>query len=169
MSKRIGLRDVPAKWQAREPFQTHNGTLTGENFVSSYGRLPGEWTKELLNAVNHNDVIYVVYSYTTPIAWVLKDGTEVQPPVKYSVTTSKHQGKLYGPAIGTRSVCMDCDLDIEYVPGGKGSSWHDRGGNHSCPKGNYHVPIPVCPCCGESGYDNPRDCSFCQNQGHKHD
>jgi hypothetical protein len=140
MSKRIGLRDVPAKWQAREPFQTHNGTMTGENFVSSHGRLPGEWRKELFAAEQRNDVIYVVYSYATPIAWVLKDGTEVQPPVKYSVTTSKHQGKLYGPAIGTRAFCKECDLEIEYVPGGYGS-WHDRGGNQTCSKtGYHHVP-----------------------------
>jgi hypothetical protein len=147
MSKRIGLAEVPAKWQAREPFETHNKTLygvaglhAGGSYYGGTGRLPSEYVKELRSALDNQDVIYIVYSYATPIAWVLKDGTEVKPPVKYSVTTSKHQGKLYGPAIGTRSICRDCDLEIEYVPGRWGS-WHDRGGNNSCPKnGYYHLP-----------------------------
>src|SRR4051794_14137501 len=25
-----------------------------------------------------------------------------------------------------------------------------------------------CPCCGEAGYDNPRECSFCIDQEHEH-
>jgi len=38
-----------------------------------------------------SDVRFVVYSYATPIGWMLKDGTAVVPDVKYSVTTSKQQ------------------------------------------------------------------------------
>lgn len=25
-----------------------------------------------------------------------------------------------------------------------------------------------CPCCGEKGYDDPKECSFCEDQGHEH-
>ncbi len=36
---------------------------------------------------------YIVYSYDTPIAWVV-NGEWVQPEVKYSLTTTKHQGRI---------------------------------------------------------------------------
>lgn len=36
---------------------------------------------------------YIVYSYATPIAWVV-NGEWVQPEVKYSATTTKHQGRI---------------------------------------------------------------------------
>lgn len=140
MSKRIPNRDVPAKWQSRAPFENTNRTLYSGTYAYTYGMLPQEWRDKLEEAQENGDVTYIVFSFETPIAWVLKDGTEVKPPVKYSVTTSKHQGKLYGPAIGTRSICRDCDLEIEYVPGRYGS-WHDRGGNESCSKNGYkHLP-----------------------------
>lgn len=35
---------------------------------------------------------YVVWSYNTPIAYVLNDGRVFVPDVKYSVTTSRQQG-----------------------------------------------------------------------------
>lgn len=40
---------------------------------------------------------YVVYSYQTPIAWHVSHGDDrywVQPDVKYSATTTTHQGKI---------------------------------------------------------------------------
>ena len=37
-------------------------------------------------------VAYVVRSYNTVIGWRLLDGTGVVPNVKYSATTSNHQG-----------------------------------------------------------------------------
>ena len=37
--------------------------------------------------------LYVVYSYATPIAWVLPNGTVRFPAVRYSMTTSRHQGQ----------------------------------------------------------------------------
>ena len=40
---------------------------------------------------------YVVWSYRTPIAWYT-NGKWVKPNVRYSTTTSKHQGKV--PAHG---------------------------------------------------------------------
>ena len=38
-----------------------------------------------------DEVEYVVYSYETPIAWLLKDGTVIVPNVRYSNTTTNHQ------------------------------------------------------------------------------
>lgn len=45
---------------------------------------------------NNDDVSgdYWIYSYSTVIAWHDADGWH-RNPRKYSVTTSKHQGKLY--------------------------------------------------------------------------
>lgn len=37
---------------------------------------------------------YAVYSYATPIAW-RTDGVWITPGIKYSVTTSRHQGKIF--------------------------------------------------------------------------
>lgn len=52
------------------------------------GHLP-EAFRTLIDA---QSVDYVVFSYSTPIAWHTPDGWVV-PPVRYSVTTSRHQGQ----------------------------------------------------------------------------
>ena len=112
------LRGVPALWSKRIPFDC-NGTLravvieTGsyqavrlakqfgtfaespESRDNPFGQLPVIHGQALVNDMVDDGPIYVVYSYQTPIAWVTKSGTEVHPPVRYSVTTSKHQGKLH--------------------------------------------------------------------------
>lgn len=65
----------------------------------TYGYLPQSYW----DSVDHAD--YVVMSYGTPIAWllpvpdVLLTSKWVRPDVRYSVTTSKHQG--YCPVDGT--------------------------------------------------------------------
>ncbi len=51
------------------------------------GRLPAEYVSQYDTA----DVIYTVYSYVTPIAWVNSDGYVTVPNVHYSPTTSAHQ------------------------------------------------------------------------------
>lgn len=38
------------------------------------------------------DIIYTVYSYRTPIAWVTEDGAVTIPPDGYSTTTRIHRG-----------------------------------------------------------------------------
>lgn len=111
------LRGVPTAWTMRTPFDC-NGTLRGtwinseyqrqrltrdfEHFAKDteahenpFGRLPLDWGRELVDAMNNNGPIFVVYSYETPIAWVDSDNVEIKIPVKYSATTSKHMGKLY--------------------------------------------------------------------------
>jgi hypothetical protein len=39
---------------------------------------------------------YIIYSYSTPIAWYTSNGQWVIPSLKYSVTTSKHQSLVRG-------------------------------------------------------------------------
>src|ERR1022692_987307 len=76
-------RDILAR---REAFTTH-GALEGvPGPAVSFGRLPYEWLSSARNAD------YVVYSYSTPIAWHVYGGWMV-PDEHYSATTSCHQGK----------------------------------------------------------------------------
>lgn len=56
------------------------------------GQLPEPYLSELRQNLIDYRVLYVVYSYATPIAWVLDDETIVIPDVTYSATTSRHQG-----------------------------------------------------------------------------
>lgn len=61
---------------------------TANPSLTMLGQLPPEYLRQILRAD------YVVYSYQTPIAWHNRDGQWVQPDVKYSPTTTKHQGKI---------------------------------------------------------------------------
>lgn len=89
----VSLRDVPMKWRAREPFNA-NGTLRGvSGSVYELGRM-GDDEREIYRA-NSGRIVFTVISYATPIAWVYDDGTEYKTARKYSVTTSKHRGRLY--------------------------------------------------------------------------
>lgn len=82
-------------WQAREAlvdresFETHGALRATIGGASQYGRLPTEYHDSA------RDAVYVVYSYSTPIGWVQADGEVIVPPVKYSITTTGHQGMLY--------------------------------------------------------------------------
>jgi hypothetical protein len=82
------FRDVIAK---REDFSTH-GALRGEfgPFIST-GQLPADWRNLLQIGAD-----YVIYSYGTPIAWHRPaDDLWIMPDEKYSVTTSRHQSKIF--------------------------------------------------------------------------
>jgi len=72
-----------------EDFVTH-GTLRGYETAGSpfSGRLDASWHPFFEN------VDYVVYSYSTPIAWRSADGVWFMPDDRYSVTTSKQQGRI---------------------------------------------------------------------------
>ena len=75
--------------------RTHTGSLRFGNRYSSpslggVGRLSPEMAKKFLTT----NVVYVVYSYATPIMWVWMDGECprcVIPNDKYSRTTTRHQ------------------------------------------------------------------------------
>ncbi|WP_436788880.1 hypothetical protein [Yinghuangia sp. YIM S10712] len=78
----------------REPFRTYGAFRAAVGGPASRGRLPDEWWAKIRD-VPDGRIRYTVYSYVTPIAWVLDDGTVVIPPVRYSLTTTGHQGLLY--------------------------------------------------------------------------
>lgn len=67
-------------------FRTY-GALRGGFGPVLFGRLPSELRGQV------PDKGYVVYSYGTPIAW-LSGGVWVCPDVKYSVSTTRHQGLI---------------------------------------------------------------------------
>lgn len=79
-----------------EQFKTY-GALRAEHSSSvTAGQLPAEHRERLYADRDDNGgSLYVVYSYATPIAWYSTAWGWRVPPVRYSVTTSKHQGKLY--------------------------------------------------------------------------
>lgn len=75
----------------RADFRTH-GALSGYNRetdpLGSTGQLPHSYRESFYAST------YRVYSYVTPIAWYAPDTGWVRPDVKYSATTSKHQGQI---------------------------------------------------------------------------
>lgn len=75
-----------------QDFSNAGGTFTGRRQIVddvTFGELAGELCGLIMASLS---IKYVVYSYSTPIAWALDDNTWVMPKDKYSVTTSKHQG-----------------------------------------------------------------------------
>lgn len=82
--------------RAHQAFKRSGFAMTAiEGAAHSAGRMPEGWAAEYMAAANAGQITYTVMSYATPIAWILDNGTKVQPPVKYSMTTSQHQGMLY--------------------------------------------------------------------------
>lgn len=76
---------------ALEPFRT-SGSLRGER-TNGYPVYAGRLYDEFLPNLRADEPDYVVYSYSTPIAWHGSRGW-VMPDQRYSVTTSKQQGKI---------------------------------------------------------------------------
>lgn len=97
------------------PFRTHGNLYAHAGPCVTRGRLPhGDQLVAMNDSLAKAD--YVVYSYATPIAWHVPAVTEVKvagyskeisgndfpfatgtwvfPPFRYSVTTSKAQGKI---------------------------------------------------------------------------
>lgn len=97
------MRVATNSWQAREALSNRTPFNTYGSFRAVQGayplpwgtRLPDEWRDQYKAAERDDRITYTVLSYETPIAWVLDDGTVVRPPVKYSITTTGHQGLLY--------------------------------------------------------------------------
>lgn len=77
------------------------GSVSGENYKSlkhglSMGQLPEEYKATLRQGLESGPIVYVVYSFRTPIAWGSKIGVDSQvewtiPAVTYSNTTTHHQ------------------------------------------------------------------------------
>lgn len=97
MTSRLATHSWPVRRSlaAREPFATHGALHAVEGGVFDTGRLPEPYRAAYLDAWSDARITYTVLSYRTPIAWVLQDAEVVIPPVKYSPTTSGHQGLMY--------------------------------------------------------------------------
>lgn len=75
------------------------------------GRMP--WAlDEIVNERRH-EILQVIYSYGTPIAW-LDAGAWIVPKVRYSVTTSKIQYKARATLPAVIEIPSDCTLE-EYL------------------------------------------------------
>jgi hypothetical protein len=73
----------------RQPFRNHTGTFRGVvGFPGSLGELPTYWR----NRFPARGVVYTIMSYDTPIAWLDHNDEWTVPDVRYSPTTTFHQG-----------------------------------------------------------------------------
>ena len=96
MKYKVTNREAVGKIARREDFANSTGSFTGKGIGahptgSRFGWLP-EWADRELSKVGW---AYVVFSYATPIGWFdYRRGTWVMPRVRYSATTSRHQGWL---------------------------------------------------------------------------
>ena len=95
MTIRTTTRDVCTIARALrngEDFTT-SGALKGEAtpYWIDSGRMAQDDANALRTAKYAPGIHYVVYSYGTPIAYLVKSGGWVVPDAKYSATTSKHQ------------------------------------------------------------------------------
>jgi hypothetical protein len=71
--------------------------------------LPNEWCQYLRQFGQH--ITYSVMSYQTPVAWVMRDGRVIVPPVRYSQTTGRHM-----QALGVRWSPAVVDTDVGPAP-----------------------------------------------------
>lgn len=117
MSKPVRCNQLAARTHiaARRPFVA--AALSATDFSLPYGErgpntgtgvLPSRYRAAFAHAV------YAVYSYGTPIAWVTAAGDVIVPPVKYSVTSSRHQGTV-------RRAGLVPTLDVDSIP----SDWFE--------------------------------------------
>lgn len=81
--------------------ETTTGNMSTENrdrlgCAGSRGHLPNSWARLYFDRAADRAILRVIYSYSTPIAWLDRDYGWIIPRVTYSVTTSaKHQSQLY--------------------------------------------------------------------------
>lgn len=101
-----------------EPFRTY-GSLKATRLEPDYnfysyevGQLPGSYLA-CLNRAN-----YIIWSYETPIAWWVPGSVDfgwVAPDRRYSVTTSRHQGKIK-TCFHTTGYYVDADMKVFVEP-----------------------------------------------------
>lgn len=74
----------------REPFAGNSSTAEASPSVVNPGRLDGPEFRQLAEAAAAGRLSYVVYSYATPVAWVV-DGAAHVTEQSFSPTTSRLQ------------------------------------------------------------------------------
>ena len=88
---RIAIKNCDSHVITLTPFEAGNMSATDQSYEMYSGRLPEPFRENFQAARRDGIIDYCVFSYSTPIAWVLADGTRIVPPVKYSQSTSRHQ------------------------------------------------------------------------------
>lgn len=112
------------------PFKASALTGWAGPVLGGMGMLPDEWRAKY--RADESRVVYVVRSYATPIGWAVSSETDygmglfwVVPPVKYSVTTSRHQGYLRRAILKRGARLVESLGEIERA----------RLAKHECPLG----------------------------------
>lgn len=75
------------------PFKTSGALYGTTTAIYTTGQL--NHTERSRFERDRDKMTFVVYSYATPIAWVLDDGTVYKVAQRFSPTTSRHQSFLY--------------------------------------------------------------------------
>jgi len=82
------------------PFSNSSGTFRGvAGYPGTLGELPHPWRSTFPT----RGVDYTIMSYDTPIAWRV-GGVWTMPDVRYSQTTSVHQGVVRWPILAGEEV-----------------------------------------------------------------
>lgn len=68
-----------------------HGNPFSASSVDSLGKLPEPYRTQVYALRTSKEIVQAIFSYHTPIAIKLKDGSWIVPDVKYSVTTTNHQ------------------------------------------------------------------------------
>ena len=98
MTEKLSTRKpgpIAKKLLARESFRT-NGALKGVARPEwiDHGKMSVRDYGYLRSDRDFYGIDYVIYSYSTPIAWLRGDGSWVMPEAGYSVTTKRHKATI---------------------------------------------------------------------------
>jgi hypothetical protein len=85
-------RDVPALIRARKAFTIGNVSATS-HYPDGVPSTPYKGMNRLMWP--QPGALYIIYSYTTPIAWIDQWGRAKRTPQRFSTTTSRHQSLCY--------------------------------------------------------------------------
>lgn len=80
-----------------------SGRMSQQDSQPRKGDLPHDVYKKLIADIREHGNVYIVFSYTTPIAWVNPGGLVILPEIRYSTTTSRHQ-KMVREAYGDERI-----------------------------------------------------------------
>lgn len=99
MTTRTSTRNAADLIAKRQPFTTSGAlraSVPTNSTTSTWdcGRLPSDHVNQLAGDLSTGRVDYIVHSYGTPIAWHRTDSGWTVPDVRYSATTSRHQGEV---------------------------------------------------------------------------
>ncbi|WP_416968235.1 hypothetical protein [Streptomyces sp. 4F14] len=108
---------------SRQPFTTYGALSATDQRSYRVGRLPERWADLYRSDADAGRIRYQVFSYSTPIAWVLDDGTAVVPQVRYSITTNHHQALLYALLSEPDSFPQDTPDEPAFAPTQAPGSW----------------------------------------------